>query len=326
MSCSRKFNSVAKTNSSVSNGSDICLQIQQRTSKSSTFTRTCPEVQTFTRSTFRLKPQDQTNEKLLRTSLVDQVKHQVQLSEGKRPVELDRTIKVCEASGQNSTAHFDVVSEDDLKTLFDSDGLWNDKDEDDLLCQACNDVERLSASQEEQRHSKGYAELGKSRSLTSSDTIHAETMGINSKSSHVFVRSNSVPCSSGSTGFKQDFGVLATTEGSNFGMGSHNPNQFGQAQNKLTQVKNASGPRLGFVRSTSPTITPQSTTVGKASNSHYFTFKRHLPDSVTLNNKVFVSSPTTVKCSAAEIERKKQEAIARKGLRMQARQKNGAPT
>ncbi|XP_051507838.1 ewing's tumor-associated antigen 1 homolog isoform X2 [Myxocyprinus asiaticus] len=318
-SCSRKCKSVAKTNSSVSNSRDICLQIQQSTSKSSTFTRTCPEVQTSTQSTFRLKPQDQTTEQLLRTSLVDQVKHQAQSNEGK-------TSKDCEASGQTSTATFDGVSKEDLKSLFDSDGLWNDEDDDDLLCQACDDVERISASQEEQRHSKDYAELDKSRSLTSRNTIYAETMGINSKSSHVFVRSNSVPCSSGSSGLKQDYGVLATTKGSSSGMESYIPYYYGQAQNKLTEVKNASAPSLGFVSGTSQTIMPQSITVGKASNSHHFTFKRHLSDSVTLANKVFISSSATVKCSAAEIDRKKQEAIARRRLRMQASQKNGAPT
>ncbi|XP_051946290.1 ewing's tumor-associated antigen 1 homolog [Xyrauchen texanus] len=317
-SCSRKCKSVAKTNASVSNGRDICLQIQQSTSKSSTFTRTHAEVQTSTQSTFRLKPQDQTTEKLLRTSLVDQVKHQAQLSEGKTP-------KDCEASGQTSTATFDGVSKEDLKSLFESDGLWND-DDDDLLCQACDDVERISASQEEQRHSKDYAELDKSRSLTSRNTIHAETMAINSKSPHVFVRSNSVPCSSGSSGLKQNYGVLATTKGSSSGMESYIPSYYGQAQNKLTEVKNASAPSLGFVRGTSQTVMPKSITVGKASNSHHFTFKRHLSDSATLANKVFISSPATVKCSAAEIDRKKQEAIARRRLQMQASQKNGAPT
>ncbi|CAM4725215.1 unnamed protein product [Leuciscus chuanchicus] len=338
-SCSKKCNFEAKVNPSVSNGRNICFETQQSTSKSSTFTKTLPDVKTSNRSTFRLKPpasvQNHTTEKLLKTSPVNQEKQPTQPSQGTKQGELDGMTK----DGGVSSQSFDGVSEEDMKSLFDSDSLWNDEDDDDLLFQACDDVEKLSASQEQQRRSEKYKNLAhdKSRSFaskapSSSDTICSQNMGINSrgqpqeqsKSTRVFARSNSVPCTSGSSGFKQGYDVLQTTKSSSSVLGSHS----GHAQNQSNQVKSALGCRHGSAGSmdTSKTVMPHSATVGNTSNSHHYTFKRHLSDSMTLTNKVFISSHTTAKCSAAEIERKKQEAIARRRLRMQASQKDGAPT
>ncbi|XP_056105751.1 ewing's tumor-associated antigen 1 [Rhinichthys klamathensis goyatoka] len=347
-SCSKKCNFEAKVNPSVSNGRNICFETQQSTSKSSTFTKTLPDVKTSNRSTFSLKPpasvQNHTTEKLLKTSSpVNQEKPQTQPSQGTKQVELDGMTKDGGVSSQSSSVQFDGVSEEDMKSLFDSDSLWNDEDDDDLLFQACDDVEKLSASQEQQRRSEKYKNLArdKSRSFaskapSSSDTICSQDMGINSrgqpqeptKSTRVFARSNSVPCTSGSSGFKQGYGVLPTTKSSSSVLGSHSAQHYGHAQNKPNQVKSALGSRPGSAGSidTSKTVMPHSATVGNTSNSCHYTFKRHLSDSMTLTNKVFISSHTTAKCSAAEIERKKQEAIARRRLRMQASQKDGTPT
>ncbi len=77
--------------------------------------------------------------KLLKTFSVDQVKQQTHSSP---------------STSQASSANFDGVSEEDMKSLFDSDGLWNDEADDDLLYQACDNVEKLSASQEEQRRNE----------------------------------------------------------------------------------------------------------------------------------------------------------------------------
>ncbi|KAK7140662.1 hypothetical protein R3I94_013063 [Phoxinus phoxinus] len=329
-SCSKKCNFEVKVNPSVSNGRNICFETQQSTSKSSTFTKTLPDVKTSNRSTFSLKPsasvQNHTAEKLLKTSPVNQEKQQTPPSQGTKQVELDGMTKDGGVSSQSSSGQFDGVSEEDMKSLFDSDSLWNDEDDDDLLFQACDDVEKLSASQEQQRRSEKYKNLAhdKSRSFaskapSSSGTICSQNMGINSrgqpqdptKSTRAFTRSNSVPCTSGSSG-----------------LGSHGAQHYGHAQNKSNQVKSALGSRPGSAGSmdTSKTVMPHSATVGNTSNSHHYTFKRHLSDSMTLTNKVFISSHTTAKCSAAEIERKKQEAIARRRLRMQASQKDGPPT
>lgn len=275
---------------------------QQSTSKSSTFTKTLPDVKTSNQSTFRLKPpasvQNHTTEKLLKTSPVNQEKQSTQPSQGTKQGELDGMTKDGGVSSQSSSIQFDGVSEEDMKSLFDSDSLWNDEDDDDLLFQACDDVEKLSASQEQQRRSEKYKNLArdKSRSFaskapSSSDTICSQNMGINSRgqpqehtiSTRVFARSNSVPCTSGSSGFKQGYGVLPTTKSFSSVLGSHS----GHAQNKSNQVKSALGCRPGSAGSmdTSKTVMPHSATVGNTSNSHHYTFKRHLSDSMTLTNK-----------------------------------------
>ncbi|XP_067277539.1 ewing's tumor-associated antigen 1 [Pseudorasbora parva] len=339
-SCSKKCNFGAKVNPSVSNGRNICFETQQSTSKNSTFSKTLPEVKTSNRSTFRLKPpasaQNHTTEKLLKTSPVTLEKQQTQPSQGTRQAELDRRTNDGVVSNQTSSATFDGVSAEDMKSLFDSDALWNDKDDDDLLYQACDDVEKLSASQEQQRRSEKYKNLAhdKSRSIASkapSSSDSAASTAINgrgqpqepTKSTRIFARSNSVPCTSGSSGFKQDYSVFPTTTSSSSVLGSHSA-----PQNKSSQMKSALGSRPGSARSTDTTqaVLPHSTTVGNASNSYHYTFKRHLSDSMTLTNKVFISSHTTVKCTAAEIERKKREAIARRRSRIQASQKDGTPT
>ncbi|XP_050981451.1 ewing's tumor-associated antigen 1 [Labeo rohita] len=341
-SCSSKCNFVAKVNPSASVGRNVCLETQQSTSKSSTFTKTLPEVKTSNQSTFRSKPpasaQNRTTDKLLKTSPVDQVKQQTQSSQASSQVKVNRMTKDCGVSSQAASAQFDGVSKEDMKSLFDSDGLWNDKTDDDLLFQACDDVEKLTASQEQQRRdeeSKKFAH-DKSRSFaskapSSSGTVCAQTVAINNrakpqeptKSTRIFARSNSVPCASGNSGFKQSYSVFPATKSSSSALGSHSAQHYGHAQGK-----SALGSRPGTVRATdtSQTVRPHSATGGNASNSHHYTFKRHLSDSMTLTNKVFIPSHTTAKCSAAEIERKKQEAIARRRLRMQASQKNGAPT
>lgn len=289
-SCSKKCNFEASVNPSVSNGRNICFQTQQSTSKCSTFTKTLPGVKTSNRSTFTLKPpasaQNHTTEKLLKTSPVNQEKKQTQPSQGTGQVELDRMTKDCGVSSQTSSAQFDGVSEEDMKSLFDSDGLWND-DDDDLLCQACDDVEKLSASQEQQRRSEKYKNLAHDKSSfaskapSSSDTINSR--GQTREPTRVFARSNSVPCTSGSSGFKQGYAVLSTSKSSSSVLGSHSAQQYGPAQKQSSHV----GSRPGSARSmdTSQTVVPHSATVGNTSNSHHYTFKRHLSDSMTLTNK-----------------------------------------
>ncbi|XP_016380217.1 ewing's tumor-associated antigen 1 homolog [Sinocyclocheilus rhinocerous] len=277
-SVSSKSNLVAKVNPSVSKGRSVCLETQQSTSKTSTFTKTLPEVKTSNQCTFRSEAlllltapasaQNHTTEKLLTTSPVDQVKQQTHSSQDSRQVELDRMTRDCGVSS-TASAQFDGVSEEDMKSPFDSDALWNEEADEDLLCQARDDVEKLSASQEQQRRNEEYKKCAhdKSRSFaskapSSSAAICAQTMGINNKgqpqeptkSSRIFARSNSVPCLSA-----QHYGH--------------------------TQGKSPLGPRLGSVRATSQTVRPHSATVGNASNTHHYTFKRHLSDSMTLTNK-----------------------------------------
>ncbi|XP_055026608.2 uncharacterized protein etaa1b [Misgurnus anguillicaudatus] len=313
---------VAKTHLSVSHVKDVHLQNQKSTVKSCTFTKS----QTSVQGTSRVKSHAPTTEKLLKTLIQ-------QPAQSSPHTEFHKTTKGDECSGQPSTSNFDGVSKEDLKSLFDSDALWNDEDDDDLLWQACDDVEKTSASQEQHKHSMDFTELAHntSKATSSAGFTHAQAVNITkkslsgetTKSTRAFNRSNSVPSSS--SVFKQDYNAInPETAKDPTGLRSY---QYRQAQNKLTEVKSALQPRpdSGRTNDTSLTTIPQNTRKPNPSNALRGTFKRHLSDSVTLTNKVFVSSNTTVKCSAAEIERKKQEAIARRKLRMQASQKQEAP-
>ncbi|KAI5086370.1 ewing's tumor-associated antigen 1, partial [Silurus meridionalis] len=199
------------------------------------------------------------------------------------------------------------VGPGDLSLSFQESGnefdtLWGDGDDndDDLLYQACDDLERISASQEEQR--------GNNSSIPSHEVLSSVIIS-SSSSQHptdhkqpacVFARSHSIPCTSGIYGNKQNLSEPASTSQVNHSF------QNGTKQNNFTQLRHA--------------------VVTSGENRHLSTFKRHRSDPGAFRNKVFIAPQPAVKCSAAEIERKKQEAIARRRLRLQTTQKLAAHT
>ncbi|KAL6487510.1 hypothetical protein MHYP_G00041360 [Metynnis hypsauchen] len=213
----------------------------------------------------------------------------------------------------------------DFKTL---DSVWGDGD-DDLLYQACDDVERISASQEEQKQNN-CADLESNKSTKaplSKDTTSFSNNSVNnntqpgqprepSQVTRIFGRSHSIPGASSTFGNKQNLHEISQT--------THNPEL--NRQYRFTQVKKASAVALN------PQWTmgalQEVSTHGQSAEStfHHSTFKRHQSDPVPLGNKVFVAAQPVVKCTAAEIERKKQEAIARRRFRLQTNQNPGAPT
>ncbi|KAI5606933.1 ewing's tumor-associated antigen 1 [Silurus asotus] len=195
----------------------------------------------------------------------------------------------------------------DLSLSFQESGnefdtLWGDGDDndDDLLYQACDDLERISASQEEQR--------GNNSSIPSHEVLSSVIISRSSsqhptdhkQSACVFARSHSIPCTSGIYGNKQNLSEPASTSQVNHSF------QNGTKQNNFTQLRHA--------------------VVTSGENRHLSTFKRHRSDPGAFRNKVFIAPQPAVKCSAAEIERKKQEAIARRRLRLQTTQKLAAHT
>ncbi|KAJ8285067.1 hypothetical protein COCON_G00039170 [Conger conger] len=247
--------------------------------------------------------------------------------------------------------------EDDLDSLFASDSLWDD--DDDLLCQVCEDVEKLSESQ-----TPGTAPLDPApapvRSTKPStepstvplypaptglrpsppslaakgpvaQNVYAGGRGQVARPSPCsFSRSVSVP-GSGAAFPKTVLGSLVrniSVPAANCTQGSASFPQGSLANRagpyKFTQLKTPTpGARWNAAWNAAGNLT---SSARNAAGPRPSSFKRHLSDPVALTQKVFVPNLVPVRCSEAEIERKKQEAIARRRVRMQMSQKHGGPT
>ncbi|KAK2852917.1 hypothetical protein Q7C36_008118 [Tachysurus vachellii] len=200
-------------------------------------------------------------------------------------------------------------------TVKDIDPLWcdrDDDDDDDLLCQACDDLERIADVKEKQRDRNStkatYSSLEVPSStittISSSMRRNLRTVQLQHPTEHrqpvcAFARSHSIPGASGIHGNKQSFSESASD------LQVNHYSQKSKQQYPFTQLMHATGP-LG-------------------ESTYNSTFKRHQSDPGTLRNKVFITAQPAVICSAAEIEKKKQEAIARRRLRLQATLKPAAP-
>ncbi|KAF6728178.1 Ewing's tumor-associated antigen 1 [Oryzias melastigma] len=173
-----------------------------------------------------------------------------------------------------------------------SDSSWGDED-DALLCQACDSMEMISnryqhqdippeGLQGTQRHPPVHAAAAKARRPGA------------------FARSNSLPESSGQTISFQGWDLPSG--------GGANPRPCQSATLSLGQ----------FNQSRSSSTALQAGRAGAPPNSNHATFKRNMSDSALMSSKVVVSSLKTARCSAADIERKKQEALTRRRLRLQS--------
>ncbi|XP_028975971.1 ewing's tumor-associated antigen 1 homolog isoform X1 [Esox lucius] len=221
------------------------------------------------------------------------------------------------SSGPATDAAFREISDDDLQSLFDSELLWNDDqgDDDVLLYQVCDDVERVSNSQTTSN------EVSTTRAAGGSGT------GSGPVTTGSYFRSNSEPGDRSSTHVNfQGWNIPA--KAGNVGVG-HQPlvscSRPGRAEvlDKFTQLRDAKGwvasgqgalETRNFQTGNTKTVMPRTVsarTLANTDTSHASLFKRHLSDSAVCN-KVFFTSQVTGKCTAAEIERKKQEAIARR--------------
>ncbi|CAH2253854.1 Hypothetical predicted protein [Pelobates cultripes] len=294
---------------------------------------------------------------------------------------------------------FDQVDEwedpkfsDEILDMFcESDSLWetNEEDDDDLLYQVCDDVERLTQAQVENNDDKHHSVLSlnsstnprenktdqgqlnnQSRRGISSTSSSANSGIVTNKCSASAVASNrssnilTRPSTSlsGSTTFgslenaknslKRDNQVsamlrrstsvptgghcdnpkviskeqvLQTTVRSQSVMNSLAPTKFtftrikpSQASvvcsnNSATQVNTAKDTNLcGLSKNTT-----QSSNFSQSSiaSHHQPSLKRHLSESLFQSSKVFVSEDRNKKCSMDEIERKKQEALARRQMK-----------
>ncbi|XP_041742504.2 flocculation protein FLO11 isoform X1 [Coregonus clupeaformis] len=261
------------------------------------------------------------------------------------------------APTQATDSTFKDISDEDLQSLFDSESLWNDDegDDDELLYQVCDDVERISNSQPQSgnatvttdatevrvQESKPKAPptaplaIAREGSMTMDRAVGATS---NRQST---TRSNSAPGDRSSTPVNfQGWNILV--KAGNVGVGHHtvmsqsHPGS-GEGLGKLTQLRGAPGwgalglGSLGvttFQAENSKTVMPRTVSARTLPNSnshHASSFKRHLSDSDAIGNKVFVSSQMTGRCTEEEIERKKQEAIARRRSRQTSLKAGGLP-
>ncbi|CAL9687856.1 unnamed protein product [Knipowitschia caucasica] len=180
-----------------------------------------------------------------------------------------------------------------------SDSLWDDED-DALLYEVCDTVEKISNSQPynvNQSECQNKCELPTDRvhKVTSPLPI-ISTNTCTDKQPSSFVRSNSLP-------------VTSSTNYQGWNNLMHGSSITPQVSQSLPGKSMGSFSRFNHNNNNNTNKSLQ--------KSSHTAFKRNVSDSAVICNKVFVTSEVTGKCSAAQIEKKKQEALARRRQRLQ---------
>lgn len=286
----------------------------------------CPKPKTTNRSTFKLEPnphfQPKTAAKEVSKSNFTVIQPKSQMSEQKSAT--TKTLPTPQPDKMTNDQRGACVAADSVKDI--SDSLWDDGDDDALLYQVCDSMERISNSQPLQVspdtcQEKQDIAVDRQRKTTVPlpiDTAWSTSAGAsaNRQSPCTFVRSNSLPGTSCETVNYQGWNV---------------PMKGANSKSRMSQSLPGSRVSLGtfsMCRDSSGTfqavnahadVKPHTVTAKTPQNSksHHTAFKRTVSDSAVIRSKVFVTSQMTGKCSAAEIERKKQEALARRRMRMQ---------
>uniref|UniRef100_A0A3B4ZSN4 Ewing's tumor-associated antigen 1 homolog n=1 Tax=Stegastes partitus TaxID=144197 RepID=A0A3B4ZSN4_9TELE len=280
----------------------------------------CPKPKTTNRSTFKLQsnPYFQTKEVSKSSLTVKQAKSQM-LGQKSATTKTPSTPQPDKITNNHKRANSGADSGQDI-----SDSLWDDGDDDALLYQVCDSVERISNSQPQQVttsscQEKQHIAADGQRKTTEPlpiDAVSSTSTSAKRQSPCAFVRSNSLPTTSSGTVNYQGWNVpmkgasdksrmSQSFPGSRMGLGT-----FGQRRDSSGTLE-AGNANVDTKPHAVTARTPQSL------RSHQTAFKRNVSDSAAVSSKVFVTSQMTGKCSAAEIERKKQEALARRRQRMQ---------
>ncbi|XP_075935524.1 uncharacterized protein LOC142935204 [Anarhichas minor] len=256
----------------------------------STLQELCPKPKTSNRSTFRLEPNPH-----FQTAAVSRPGVAAPQPKSKMSDQTSATTKTPSIPIPDKIAK--CVAADI------SDSLWDDGVDDALLYQVCDRVERISNSQPQRQSPSSCREKQDGpQKNPAPPPIHTPRLvngGANRQSPCSFVRSNSLPGSgSGESGNYQGWNV-----------------PMKGANNKPGMSQSLPGSRvgLGSFNQRREDTKPQAVN----SKSHQPAFKRNVSNSAAPSSKVFVTSQMPLKCTAAEIGRKKQEALARRRLRMQ---------
>ncbi|KAM4592083.1 uncharacterized protein etaa1b [Odontesthes bonariensis] len=269
----------------------------------------CPKPKTTNRSTFKLQPNPHFQLKMSK----DVSKSSFTAARPKSNVtdQKSATTKTPQADKVTENQSGGYLKKPSVKDI--SDCLWDDWDDDALLYQVCDSVERSSNSQTP-RNCQQKQDIAADRQKKTTEPLPIDTAwcikagaSANRQPERAFVRSNSLPGTSCET---------VNYQGWNIPMKGAN-NKSGMSQSFPGSRKNLGA----FTQSGNNNVDMKSHTVTargpQNSKSHHTAFKRNVSDSELIRNKVFVTSQMTGQCSAAEIERKKQEALARRRQRMQ---------
>ncbi|TDH01512.1 hypothetical protein EPR50_G00181180 [Perca flavescens] len=286
----------------------------------------CPVPKTTNRSTFKLEPnphfQPKTPAKEVSESNFTVIQLKSKTSDQKSAT--TKTLSIPIPGKITKYQKGTCEAADSVKDI--SDSLWDDGDDDALLYQVCDSVERISNSQPQQaspsncqekqdtavdRQRKNPAPLPVDRSWATNAGASAIR-----QSPCAFVRFNSLPGTSRETVNYQGWNIPMKGANDKSRMSQSLPGSS-VSLGTFNQCRDSSG----TFQATNATVDLKPHTVTarapQNSKSHHSAFKRNVSDSAAISNKVFVTSQVTWKCSAAEIERKKQEALARRRLRMQ---------
>ncbi|KAK6300297.1 hypothetical protein J4Q44_G00283950 [Coregonus suidteri] len=261
-------------------------------------------------------------------------------------------------TGIKAPASHNVVPEDDLDSLFASDSIWDDKD-DDLLCQACDNLESQVQSMEDpvitrshslpsnQTESQKFlpvsAPLNSSRYNVNQTTettqfkypnisVYSQSAPGNGNTFTHSLHNNKVPVTVVSGSNRPSYNASAGNAIANSTYRQHNP-AGGEGPYKSTRVKStcvagSTANQQGTGSGARPSSFPSPVNVTETSTQ--FTFKRQSGCAsnpvITVTNKAFASTAAAGKCSVVEIELKKQQALERRRQRMQTAHNLRTPT
>ncbi|KAK1905336.1 Ewing's tumor-associated antigen 1 [Dissostichus eleginoides] len=299
----------------------ICKPTENRNSAHQAFnlhSKLCPKPKTTNRRTFKLEPnpyfQPKTADKDVSKSSYTVLRPYSKMADQKAA-----TTKTVSIPIPDKMTKYQKGGVDSVKDI--SDSLWDDGDDDALLYQVCDTVEKISNSQPQQastsncqakqdiyvdRQRKTPVPIDMSRLMVAGASA-------NSRSPRAFVRSNSLPETCSKTVNYQGWNIPIKGASNRSQMSQSHPGSR-MSLGTFNQGRDSSGTFQAGNVDMKPHSVPAGTS--QSSKSHHTAFKRDVSDSAAISSKVFVTSQMRTKCSAAEIERKKQEALARRRQRM----------
>ncbi|KAM9364637.1 uncharacterized protein etaa1b [Pholidichthys leucotaenia] len=281
----------------------------------------CPKPKTTNRRTFKLEPNPH-----LQSKVSDDITKSSFTGIQQKPQTFEKKSAISK-TGFSAQPDKTTNKHSTLNSVKDiADSLWDDGDDDELLYQVCDSVERIANSETQEQSFRSCQEkkdIAVDRQQKTIEPLPVDmawstnnSASVTKRSSYTFVRSNSLPGTSCKTMNYQGRNIPMKGAGNKSNMSQSFPGSH-MNLDTLTQCRESSGTfQTGNANSS---MMPQTVTAraSLSSKPHHASFKRNVSDSAVTSSKVFVTSQMAGKCSAAEIERKKQEALARRRLRMQ---------